>query len=39
MNEWLLVGIIIVISVLALGGGGWIMSAISRKNRPPTPKS
>ena len=35
MNEWLLVGIIVVGSVLALGGGGWIMSAISRKKADP----
>mgnify|MGYP001605044793 CR=1 FL=1 len=35
MNEWILVGIIVVGSVLALGGGTWIMSAISRRNKPP----
>ena len=38
MNEWILVGIIIAGVALALGGGGWIASAINRKNRPPTSK-
>lgn len=35
MNEWILVGIIIVGSVLALGGGSWVMSALHKKNIPP----
>jgi len=31
MNEWLLAGIVVVGSVIALGGGSWIMSALFRK--------
>lgn len=32
MNEWVLVGIVVVGSVLALGGGGWVMSKLTRKH-------
>jgi|TARA_Y100000310_G_scaffold221627_1_gene223233 putative effector of murein hydrolase LrgA (UPF0299 family) len=28
MNEWMLVGIVVVGTVLLLGGGGWITSII-----------
>ena len=35
MNEWILVGIIIVGCVLALGGGGWIVSTLRKNARPP----
>jgi hypothetical protein len=35
MNEWVLVGIVVIGSVLALGGGSWVMSAISRKKDGP----
>ena len=31
MNEWILAGIVIVGSILALGAGSWVMSAINRK--------
>ena len=31
MNEWILVGIVIIGSVLALGGGSWIMGSLARK--------
>lgn len=36
MNEWILVGVVVVGTILAVGGGGMIWSAISRKtNTPP----
>ena len=35
MNEWILVGIVVVGSILALGGGGWIVSAIARRRGIP----
>ena len=35
MNEWILVGIVVVGSVLALGGGSWVVSAINRRKMPP----
>ena len=38
MNEWILAGIVIVGSVLALGGGSWVVNAIARKKNDPTPK-
>ena len=38
MNEWILVGIVIVGSVLAVGGGSWVVSAISRRNKGNVPK-
>jgi len=31
MNEWVLVGLVVVGTVLALGGGSWLMSTIFRK--------
>jgi len=31
MNEWLLAGIVVVGSVIALGSGSWIMSVLFRK--------
>jgi len=30
MNEWVLVGVIVVGSIIALGGGGWIMRILTR---------
>ena len=36
-NEWILVGIIIVVSVLALGGGSWFLSVL--RNRKGIPKA
>lgn len=35
VNEWMLVGIVVVGSVLALGGGGWFISKL-RGNKKPT---
>ena len=35
MNEWILGGIVIAGSVLALGGGSWVMSTLNRKKTPP----
>lgn len=35
MNEWMLAGIVVVGSVLALGGGSWIVSLLHRKNGNP----
>jgi len=31
MNEWILAGVVVVGTVFLLGGGGWIMSILSRK--------
>lgn len=36
MNEWILVGIVIAGTVLALGGGGWVVSTISRHKKDAT---
>ena len=33
MNEWMLVGIVIVGTVIALGGGSWIMSLLRGKDK------
>ena len=35
MNEWILVGIVIVGTVFVLGGGSWLWSVVSRKTAPP----
>jgi len=35
MNEWVLVGLVVVGSVLALGGGGWVMNVLTRKKDAP----
>ncbi len=35
MNEWILAGIVVIGSVLALGGGSWIMSALRKRDVPP----
>ena len=35
MNEWVLAGIVVVGSILALGGGSWIVSLIHRKTNTP----
>ena len=35
MNEWLLVGIVVMGSVLALGGGTWVVNAIAHKKADP----
>ena len=32
MNEWLMVGIVVVGTVLRLGGGGWIASILRKKD-------
>ena len=39
MNEWILAGLVIAGSVIAMGGGSWIVSSFSRKKGPPTPKA
>jgi len=28
MNEWMLVGLVVVGTILVLGGGGWLMNTI-----------
>jgi len=33
MNEWVLGGIVVVGTVLALGGGGWILSVMRGSRR------
>ena len=35
MNEWIMVGIVIVGVFLAMGGLAWVMGAIKRSNTPP----
>ncbi len=35
MNEWILVGIVVIGSVLALGGGSWIVNSITRRKDSP----
>ena len=35
MNEWVLVGLVLTGTVIALGGGGWIMSVFNRKKVGP----
>jgi len=35
MNEWVLVGIIVTGSILALGGGSWVMSTLARRKTGP----
>lgn len=31
MNEWVLTGIVVVGTVIALGGGGWIVNNVIRR--------
>jgi len=33
MNEWILAGIVVAGSVLALGGGSWVMSTLFRSKK------
>ena len=33
MNEWVLVAIVIVGTIIALGGGSWIMSILRGKDK------
>ena len=35
MNDILLAGLVIAGTVLVLGGGGWVMSVLSRKKNGP----
>ena len=35
MNEWVLFGIVVIGSVLALGGGSWIVGRLGRKKEDP----
>jgi len=35
MNEWMLVGLVVVASVLVLGGGSWVMNVLTRKRDAP----
>lgn len=32
MNEWIIVGVAVLATVVLAGGGGWIMRAISRRS-------
>ena len=38
MNEWVLVGIVVVGTIAALGGGSWIMSVLKGGKDKPTSK-
>lgn len=31
MNEWIMAGLVVVGTILAMGGGGWIVSLLFRK--------
>ena len=33
MNEWILAGVVIVGSIVALGAGSWVMSIISKSSK------
>jgi|TARA_Y100000034_G_scaffold17181_1_gene18736 hypothetical protein len=33
MNEWMLVGLVILGTVILLGGGGWLAKALSRSDK------
>jgi hypothetical protein len=33
MNEWLMVGIVVIGTVLLLGGGGWIASILRKPDK------
>ena len=39
MNEWVLAGIVVVGSVLALGGGSWVMSKLGGGKGNNAPKA
>ena len=39
MNEWLLVGIVVVGTILVLGGGSWLMRVLGGGKRDTTPKA
>ena len=36
MNEWMLAGVVVVGTVVALGGGGWLVSTL--RGKKPTTK-
>lgn len=36
MNEWMLVGIVVVGTIALLGGGGWFVNALRGGNRKNT---
>ena len=33
MNEWIMAGVVIVGSIVALGAGSWVMSIISKSSK------
>lgn len=38
MNEWILAGVVIVGSIVALGAGSWVMNVINRSSKKDNPK-
>ena len=39
MNEWILAGLVIAGSVIAMGGGRWVVNPMAVEKSPPTPKA
>lgn len=39
MNEWVLVGIVAIGSLLLIGGGAWVRGMLAKKDSPPSPRA
>ena len=37
MNDYLFAGVLVLGTIVLLGGGSWVMGVINRKKQPPKP--